>query len=201
MSSAHQALPQVGSGLLAKGRFGRDCPTPGVTLTEVSGFAAAIITARRGEAAAVVRALHQSFGLGVVDAPRRVASGSLSVTGIAPGQWLVIARDRTDTDLATDLSRALTGQATLTEQGSGRMIVELGGPKARAALAKGVPVDLDPRVFAVTSAAQTVAGHIGLGLALVDERPCFEIVSTSSTRTSFLTWLLSSSAEFGIAIV
>ena len=44
----------------------------------------------------------------------------------------------------SDLREALSGLASVTSQSDGRTIIRIGGPKAREALAKGVPLDLDP---------------------------------------------------------
>ena len=42
---------------------------------------------------------------------------------------------------------------------------------ARGALAKGIPIDLDARAFPVGSVAHTVATHIALQIAAIDDAP------------------------------
>jgi sarcosine oxidase subunit gamma len=95
----------------------------------------------------------------------------------------------------------LDGLAAVTDQGDGRVVLEVSGSRARDALAKGVPVDLDPIAFKVGDAAQTSASHIGLQIALVDDTPTFEITSARSTAGSLWSWLVASAAEYGIEVV
>jgi len=89
----------------------------------------------------------------------------------------------------------------VTDQGDGRLIVEVAGPRARDALAKGIAIDLDASAFKVGDAAQTSAAHIGLQIALIDDIPTFEIISARSTAGSFWSWLVASAAEYGIEIL
>ena len=185
---------------LRSGRFGRETGAAGVLVSEIDDFTAATVIARKSKTADVVARLSGIVGLTVEDLPKRVASPELAITGVGPGQWLAVQRGGTRADLVGLLSRELSGLAAITEQGSSRAIFHVSGPDARATLAKGVPVDIDARVFKVGDAAQTIAGHIGLGIALLDASPRFEIVSALSTRGSLLSWLLSSAAEYGIEI-
>ena len=189
------------AGPLPRGRIGRLEGTPGVRLKEITGFAAAMIVARKGQAQSTAARLTAALGVVVEDGPKRSASGDRCIAGIAPGQWLAVKRDSVDWDLAQKLATALDGAAAVTAQGHGRIIVEVSGPRARAALAKGIPVDLHPGVFGVGAVAQTTAGHIGVGVALLEEGPTFELISNASTRVSLITWLVLAAAEFGLEVV
>jgi sarcosine oxidase subunit gamma len=102
---------------------------------------------------------------------------------------------------ALDTLRAeLDGLAAVSDQGDGRVILEISGARARDALAKGIAVDLDPDVFKIGDLAQTSASHIGLQIALIDAAPTFEIASARSTAGSLWAWLTASAAEYGIDV-
>jgi sarcosine oxidase subunit gamma len=130
-----------------------------------------------------------------------VSSGNLAITGTAPGQWLAVSRGPEPQTRLDGVRADLDGLAAVTDQGDGRVVLEVSGSRARDALAKGVPVDLDPIAFKVGDAAQTSASHIGLQIALVDDTPTFEITSARSTAGSLWSWLVASAAEYGIEVV
>jgi heterotetrameric sarcosine oxidase gamma subunit len=186
------------AGLTKSGALGALKGVPGVRIREITDFAAIGIIARRGRSAEVATILSRHVGSPVVDAAKRAGVGALAVTGTAPGQWLAISRDaRVSLD---QLRTELAGLAAVSDQGDGRLIIEVAGSRARDALAKGIAIDLDAGVFKVGDAAQTSAAHIGLQIALVDDAPTFEIISARSTAASFWSWLESSAAEYGIDV-
>lgn len=200
MTDAQLPLAMLRAGTVPRGRLGRGSGTPGVQLEVITGFAAATVNARKEMADAVASRLSALAGVPVGQQSRRVAGKSVSVTGVAPGQWFAVAGNTADVEFAEKLALDLAGVAAVTAQGNGRVILHLSGPKARATLAKGVPIDLHSTVFPVGSVAQTTAGHIGIGVALLDDTPTFELISAASTRGSLLTWLVSSAAEYGIEV-
>jgi sarcosine oxidase subunit gamma len=187
------------AGLAKSGALGAPTGNPGVHIREITEFAAVGVIARRGRAAEVADILARHVGSPVVDAAKRTGNASLSITGTAPGQWLAVERGA-GTQL--DNVRAdLNGIAAVTDQGDGRLIIEVSGARARDALAKGIAIDLDAGVFKIGHAAQTSAAHIGLQIALIDETPTFEIISARSTAESLWSWLVASAAEYGIEVV
>ncbi len=187
------------AGLAKPGVIGAPTGNPGVRIREITEFAAITVIARRGRAAEVVEILSRHAGSPVADAAKRAGNASLSITGTAPGQWLVVARGAGN---ELDNMRAdLNGIAAVTDQGDGRLIIEVCGARARDALAKGIAIDLDASVFKAGDAAQTSAAHTGLQIALIDEAPTFEMISARSTAESFWSWLVASAAEYGIEVV
>jgi methylglutamate dehydrogenase subunit D len=189
------------AGLATSQRAGAATPTAGVRIREIVDFAAIGIIARRGRSGEVGAILSRHAGSPVQDATRRVGSENLAVTGTAPGQWLVMSRGP-DPQARLDSVRAeLDGLAAVTDQGDGRVVLEVSGSRAREALAKGIPVDLDATAFKIGDAAQTSAGHIGLQIALIDGAPTFEIISPRSTAESLWSWLVASAAEYGIDVL
>jgi methylglutamate dehydrogenase subunit D len=188
------------AGIMKPGRFGVASGDAGVTARAVRDFAAFSILARKGQVAAAAACLSGPLEAIVTDGPKRVARGSLSVSGIAPGQWLVIERDPSSSSIS-GLLASLAGLAAVVEQSDSRFILELTGKRVLAALAKGVPADLDASVFAPGDVAQTIAAHIGLQVSLMTEQPAYELVSAASTAASFWSWLTVSAAEFGLDVV
>ncbi len=72
------------------------------------------------------------------------------VLPFAIGQWLLEGGD----------VAALAGSAAVTEQGDGWAGLALGGPGARAALSRLVPLDLDPAAFPSGAMARSMLGHV-----------------------------------------
>jgi heterotetrameric sarcosine oxidase gamma subunit len=80
-------------------------------------------------------------------------------------------------------------------------VLRIGGPRARAALAKGCPLDLHPRAFGPGDTAVTAIAHVGVQLWQLDDAPTYELAVPRSMAKSFWTWLSASAAEFGLAVV
>ncbi len=186
--------------LATTGSRGAAAGNPGVHIREIRDFAAISIIARRGRTAEAVAALSRHVGSSVADAAMRASNGSLSVTGTAPGQWLALCRSPGAAAQLDTLRNALVDFAAVTDQGDGRLVIEVTGSRARDALAKGIAIDLDAVTFKFGDAAQTSAAHIGLQIALIDEKPTFEIISARSTAESLWSWLIASASEYGIEV-
>lgn len=185
--------------MAAIGRMGRTIGVAGVHIREITDVAGLAIIARKGRAADVAAVLSRHVGSDVPDAAKRIAGNGLAICGTGPGQWLATAQMDGGTSL--DALRAdLDGLAAVTDQGDGRVVLEVSGSRARDALAKGIPVDLDASAFKVGDLAQTSASHIGLQIALINAAPTFEIVSARSTAASLWAWLIASAAEYGIDV-
>jgi sarcosine oxidase subunit gamma len=183
----------------ATGRIGRSIGVAGVHIREIIDVAGLAIVSRKGRASDVAVVLSRHVGSDVPDAAKRIAGNGLAISGTGPGQWWLATAPRAGALLDT-LRADLDGLAAVTDQGDGRAILEVSGPCARDALAKGVPVDLDASVFKVGDLAQTSASHIGLQIALIDATPTFEVVSARSTAASLWAWLIASAAEYGIDV-
>jgi methylglutamate dehydrogenase subunit D len=200
MADPHVQRRSPLAGVVATGRIGRTIGVAGVHIREITDAEGIAIAARKGRTADVAAVLSRHVGSPVLDAAKRVAGDGLAISGTAPGQWLAMAQSN-GAGTALDALRAdLDGLAAVTDQGDGRVILAVSGPRARDALAKGIAVDLDPVAFKVGDVAQTSASHIGLQIALIDAAPTFEIVSARSTAGSVWAWLTASAAEYGIDV-
>ena len=188
------------AGIAIPGRHGRADGAAGVIIAERANVALATIIARRGRVADVLAALARAHDINAIDGQQRVAAAKIAMAGIGPGQWNAIGQPTTSGAFATALRQTLDGLASVTDQSDSRVVLEISGLRAREALAKGVPIDLDAVAFPVGSVAQTSAGHIGLQIACIDAAPVFEIQVAQSFAGSFWTWLAASSAEFGYEV-
>jgi sarcosine oxidase subunit gamma len=95
------------------------------------------------------------------------------------------------------LRECFAGLASVCDQSDGRCVIRISGPSARDVLAKGIPLDLHPRVFGPGQAAVTLAAHIGVHIWQIDDMPTYEIAVFRGFAGSFWHWLMESAAEFG----
>jgi sarcosine oxidase subunit gamma len=102
--------------------------------------------------------------------------------------------------LAGDLATKLQGLASVSDQSGGRTVLRIGGNPARDVLAKGLPIDLDPRAFPLGSAATSAISHIGVQLWQADDTRSYDVAIFRSLSESFWRWLTASAAEFGYEV-
>jgi heterotetrameric sarcosine oxidase gamma subunit len=184
------------AGISVPGRFGKAGGEPGVVIAERVGLGLATVASRKGQNAALKAAVLQAYG---VELP--VANGSaVSFVGYGPGQWFAVSESLANEALARDLAQRLAGLASISDQSGGRTVLRVSGPRARDVLAKGLPIDLDPRAFPLGSAATSVIGHIGVQLWQVDDTRSYDIAIFRSLSHSFWHWLTASAGEFGYEV-
>lgn len=111
-------------------------------------------------------------------------------------QWLAVAPRGNGRDLEQELKPILRGLAAVTDQSDARAVVRISGRRARQLLAKGVPIDLDPRVFPTNGAAITHASHIGVVLWQTGSDPVYDVAVFRSFADSFARWLQHSAHEW-----
>ena len=188
-------------GLVSPGRHGRAGSLPGVVLAELGQVALASVIARKGKAAQANEACRRSFGVELPRVPRRVEGRDIELLWTGPGQWMaLLRRDLPPGELEARLAAVFAGLASVAEQSDGRSIIRVAGPKARDALAKGLPIDLHPRAFRPGDTALTVAALIGVQIWQVDDVPTYEIAVFRGFARSFWHFLTESAAEFGYEI-
>jgi len=188
-------------GLASPGRFGRATGTAGLVIAERSGLALASVIAGNRKGGAVVSALAQRHGVEPHDSSRRVANSEVAFIGCGPRQWIAIAEPPAAADFVAGLQTTLEGLAAVSDQSDGRVVIRLSGAHVRDVLAKGVPIDLDPRAFGPDDAAVTLAAHIGVHLWQRDAQPTYELMAFRSLAGSLWSWLTASAAEFGYEVV
>ena len=184
-------------GLLATAKHGTLTSGIGVTLTLRQGLGIATVMARKGMREKLARRVQKSFELSLPGPLERSNAGPIAFAWSGPDQWLATAEgvDRLafESLLRTELSRL----ASITSQSDGRTIIRVSGPKAREALAKGLPLDLHPRAFGPGNTAGTVVAHVGVQLWQLDDKPTYEFAVFRSFAVAFCGFLIESSAEFG----
>lgn len=188
------------AGIAIPGRYGAETTSPGVMLRERTGLGIAAVMARRGKAEALRAAAEAAYGIAPPDAPRHVAGSEIAFIGTGPEQWLAVSSALGDGRLAVDLAARLTGLASISDQGDGRAVIRIAGPKARETLAKGLPIDLHAAVFTPGSAATSVISLMGVTLWQVDATPTYDLMVFRSLAGSFWAWLTHSAGEFGYDI-
>ena len=176
--------------------------TTGVTLTETNFASAWNVQgdARRPE---FVDAVRQLFDATLPIAPNTsVRTGALTALWLGPGSWLLVAAGKTawdDLDARRDALNAVGG--ALFDVTASRVAWTVAGAHAATVLAKGCPLDLDPRAFPEGACAQSLFGHVN---ALVYRRataPAFTLmVARSVARDAWLV-LCRSAAPYGYEVL
>ena len=172
-----------------------------VTLAMPGDRALATIIARRNQLDALVARVRDGFGLELAHARKCVIAGPIAFLWAGPGQWLATADGENGAAFEQRLRATLGDLASVCDQSDSRIIIRLGGARVREVLAKGVPIDLHPRVFRTGDAAVTTVAHIGAQLWQVDDAPTYEFIIARSFAVSFWGWLIESAAEFGYLII
>lgn len=194
-----ELLPRTGlEGVARPGHHGRIGRVPGVAISSLRNFELAIVMVRAGKQADLLVRSLEKFGLSLPTIPRREFRGPLSFAWAGPGKWLAMLESACGTGFEYGLREGFAGFASVTNQSDGRSIIRVRGPKARDALAKGVPLDLDPRSFRVGDTALTVVANINVHFWQIDESPTYEFAVFRSFAVAFHEWLLEASIEFGV---
>ena len=188
------------SGLAIPGRYGRAEGEAGVIISELTGLGLATVACRKGQAPALNTTVQKSYGV-ELPASSRVAQGpKVTFIGYGPGQWLAVSESIANEALAGDLAAKLKGLASISDQSGGRTVFRISGLRARDVLAKGLPIDLDPRAFPPGSAATSAISHIGVQLWQIDDARGYDLAIFRSLTESFWRWLTASAAEFGYEV-
>lgn len=179
-------------------------PAPGVgpkavTISLPPTMALASVIARKGQTEPLTRTVETAFGIRLPSGPKRVVGTGISFIGTAPGQWLATGEAALLDGLVDRLADRISAFAAVIDQSDSRTLIRITGPKARAALAKGLPIDLHPRRFQTGDAALTVMALFAVQLWQVDDSPAFDILVSRSSADDFLALLIANAAEYGLA--
>jgi len=188
------------AGVAVPGRYGRSYGEPGIVISERIGLGLATVAARRGKADALSQAVANAYGVDLPTSSRVIQGSQVSFIGCGPSQWLAVSASLANEALARELSAKLAGLASISDQSGGRTVLRLSGPHARDVLAKGLPIDLDPRAFPLGSAATSAISHMGVQLWQLDDTRSYDLAIFRSVSESFWSWLIASAAEFGYAV-
>jgi sarcosine oxidase subunit gamma len=92
------------------------------------------------------------------------------------------------------------GSASVFDLTDSRVVLEIGGPRIRDALAKMLPIDLHPSVFGTGDVAVTIASHIGVTLWQTADTPQYRLAVARSYFGSFWRSLVAAAAEYGCEV-
>ena len=107
-----------------------------------------------------------------------------------PDEWLLLVASGREQALIEAFERECAGlHFAVTEITGGYGCFDLEGPKVLDFLARGVPLDLDPRSFAPGRCAQTLIGQIGVALRPV-EGGGMRLLVRSSFAEALFEWML-----------
>jgi methylglutamate dehydrogenase subunit D len=154
-------------------------------IRERAGFGLATLMARKD--VDHVR-LREALGVSAPNGCSFAGNDDLALVGTGPGVWMALSR-KPHPEWIDDLSRRLSGIASVSDQSGGYVIFRISGPSARSLLQRGVFIDLDSSAFVPGSVATTVIAHIGVILWQVDSTPAFEVALFRSFAKSFRDWI------------
>jgi heterotetrameric sarcosine oxidase gamma subunit len=161
------------------GRYGADKGAAGVTLSVVHSLSLVMVIARKGKAKTVKDGL--------------AAMRRATVMWAGPDQYYVKGAE------AAALKKKLGDGASIIDQSHGRVTLRISGPKARALLAKGTPVDLHDSEFPIGKSAVTQMAHVGVHLTRTGNDE-FELSVFRGFSESFWEWLAEQALEFGYQV-
>lgn len=133
------------------------------------------------------------------------AKESTSALWIGPDEWLITCPRERVLELIAVLREALEGlYAAVVDVSDGRAMFRVGGPSARALLAKGTPLDLHPRVFKMGGCAGTGLAKAAVLIHLVGDDPqtgpAFDVYVGRSFAHYLFAWLEDAGLEYGVQI-
>jgi sarcosine oxidase subunit gamma len=186
------------SGLAVSPSTGR-----GVIANDRDGLGIATVIGGRGQIAALTQRVRERFGIDLPHGPYRAAAGGVAFAGTGPETWLA-TQEQGGNNFAASLKVEIGSAAAVSDHSDGYAILRLTGPKLRDALAKIIPIDVDPRAFNPGDVAATIASHMGATLWRIEDAPdgapVFEIAVFRSLAGSFWYSLSESAAEFGLLV-
>jgi sarcosine oxidase subunit gamma len=187
-------------GIAKPGRYGKADGDAGVTVIERTDLGLASVETRKGQDEALKAAVREAYDLDLPEGSTVAHGKNVSFIGTGPGQWLAVSATLQNEALAEDLAGKLKGLASVSDQSSGRAVVRLSGPRVRDVLAKGLAIDLDPRVFPAGGAATSTLSHMGVLVWRQGDEQAYDIALFRSVAASFWRWLDASAAEFGYEV-
>jgi heterotetrameric sarcosine oxidase gamma subunit len=170
----------------APGRFGKGEGAPGVCVRGHPFGLLASVIARRGAVPVVQASI------------ARLRAATVSVIHAGPDHWWIEAAPGA---LSIEgLQSMFEGTASVFDQSDSRIVLEVGGPRIRDALAKGLPIDLHPSVFRNGDAAITTLHHISVHVWQIDAAPRYRLAVPRSYFGSFWRGFAAAAAEYGCEV-
>ena len=127
--------------------------------------------------------------------------GDRSIFRVGPERLWVIGASN-DKILHQLDSVSFGDEAILTEIGHSRTVLRISGPESDTLLNRGLPIDLDPKVFPVNAFAQSTIHHMSVLVHRVDitKELVFDIYISRELAITFWEWLTEAAAPLGCEI-
>lgn len=177
-------------------RHGRADGAPGVTIKVIDHVDMATLVAVGRDTSRLAAVVKKLWDLDLPAAGRTSTSAACTLVWSGPEQWLAIPKAYNFAALVA----VFEGVAAASEQGDGRALVEISGPSACDALAKGLANDLHPSVFTPGCAAATALSHLSVQIWQTRDTPTYVLSVPRTVAAHVWEWLLESSAEFGVGV-
>jgi sarcosine oxidase subunit gamma len=99
-------------------------------------------------------------------------------------------------------SVSLGDEATLTEIGHSRTVLRISGPESDTLLNRGLPIDLDSKIFPVNTFVQSTIHHMSVLVHRIDiaKELVFDIYISRELAITFWEWLTEAAAPLGCEI-
>lgn len=128
-------------------------------------------------------------------------SGDLKIFWLGPNEWWVVGPEGKNAELVAGLRQAFQGQhSAVVDVSESRTVMTLTGPKARDLLARGISLDLHPRVFRAGQCAQTSLSKANILLHQTDDKPSYDIYVLKSFADYLWQWMGLVAEDFGMAV-
>lgn len=183
-----------------QGRFGADKGAPGVTLSVRHPMSIVTVIARKDKAEALSKAIAAVYEFPLPGVGESATGNGLALHWCGAEQYFAIAEGKAEAELYRELKSRLEGLASCSDQSHGRIIIRVSGPKARALLAKGTPIDLHPSAFGPGKSAMTQMAHVGVHLTQTAEET-FELSVFRGFSENFWEWLTEQAEEYGYQVL
>ena len=132
-------------GLAVPGHHGRAGIT-GLVIEERTDMAFATVIAKREKRFALINAVNTTFGVVLPDGARRVTRGAVTSRASGRSNGSPAPKVRKRQGLRRGVRSRVGLFAAVSDQSDSRLVLRLSGPRVRDVLAKGVPLDLHPKV-------------------------------------------------------
>lgn len=186
---------------LVAGRHGVTAGQAGVTLEEIREIELIQVMAMRGCWTETGKAAKKLFGIEPPSTPKAVVGKGATLIWSGPDQFIVLARKSQGAEQQAKLRKALSGNASLSDQSDGRCLIRISGARARDALAKLSSLDLHGAAFVAGTAATTSIDHTSVNLWRgADEAPVYYLLVFSSFADSIWHTIVDSSLEYGVEV-
>jgi heterotetrameric sarcosine oxidase gamma subunit len=188
-------------GLAVPARHGASVGAAGLLIEERTDIAFASVIAKRGKRDALVSAVETAYGVALPAGPRRATKGAFAFAGTAPDQWIASAEGPEAVGFAAKLRGRIGLFAAVSDQSDARLVLRLSGPRVREVLAKGVAIDLHPKMFKPGDVVSTPIAYVGVQLEMLDAAPTYQLTAPRSMAGTIWSWLTASAAEFGYDVM